>query len=269
MHLQDAHSVMVEDNGRGIARSDLPALCEPGGTLASAPRRGASLARIASVACITITSRPAGSFETCVKTLEHGNKMREGLASTPRRRQGTTVEVSKLFHSQPVRARHTARYYQLTLSVVHIPICLPREERHVAAAQQVVLQAAACCTHVAMRMTLGPTVVVDLPKVVHMVILLFFCMQPTRQQGHPPDAPLQQLWALPADALCPVHVALGQLTIEGVVGVPSSAAHDAMLSTLWVDGCVKDADEAVGYLSDVLADVLQRGRKRSGSAWYL
>lgn len=159
VHLQDEHSVSVEDNGCGIARNDLPALCQPGGTH-STTRRGTSLARIASVACVSITSRPRGSFETCCKTVSHGCT-REGLASTPRRRHGTTVEVTELFYAQPVRARHAARV-----------------QRDVADVQQCILQAAACNTHVGMRMTLGAAhrVVIDLPKVHSSVYTWYTCI---------------------------------------------------------------------------------------------
>lgn len=106
LHHCDAHSVMVEDNGCGIARNDLPAL--PGGTHA-AGRRGTALARIASVATITITSRPRGSLETCYKAVSLQEDVREGLATAPRRQHGTTIEVAELFSTQPVRARHAAR----------------------------------------------------------------------------------------------------------------------------------------------------------------
>lgn len=104
---------------------------------------------------------------------------------------------------------------------------------------------------------------------VHVHIIVVVVHVHIKSQAHTPESAVQQLWALPPDALCRARVAVGPLTMTGVLGVPSSAAHDATLSTLWVDGCAVDAGEAVAYMSDMLGEVLfgARGRRRNnGSA---
>lgn len=103
------NALIVEDNGCGIPRADLPALCTPCSTSArTAHRSGRALARIASVARLCITSRPRGSFETVCKVVQQGVVVNQGVASAPRAHHGTTVEVTQLFDSVPVRARHHA-----------------------------------------------------------------------------------------------------------------------------------------------------------------
>ncbi len=109
LHGAANNALVVEDNGCGISRADLDALCTPGSTSAcTAHRSGRALANIGSVSHLCITSRPHGSFETVCKVMHQGHVARQGVAAVSRTVHGTTVEVHHLFEAVPVRARHQA-----------------------------------------------------------------------------------------------------------------------------------------------------------------
>ncbi|EIE26083.1 hypothetical protein COCSUDRAFT_40245 [Coccomyxa subellipsoidea C-169] len=68
--------------------------------------RGEALASLAEAACLEITSKARGAFETHTKLLQGGRVLKEGLALEQRIKQGTRVTVRDLFFNKPVRRKH-------------------------------------------------------------------------------------------------------------------------------------------------------------------
>ncbi len=103
--------IRVRDDGRGMAAADLALAVESHATskiaalddlehIATLGFRGEALPSIASVAALTITSRPVEA--------DHGHRLEPGQAQTPMpapHPPGTTVEVRDLFHSVPARRK--------------------------------------------------------------------------------------------------------------------------------------------------------------------
>ncbi len=68
--------------------------------------RGEALASLAEAACLEITSKARGAFETHTKLLQGGRVLKEGLALEQRIKQGTRVTIRDLFFNKPVRRKH-------------------------------------------------------------------------------------------------------------------------------------------------------------------
>ena len=104
-------SISVEDDGAGIAREDLPLALKRHATskiaslsdlesVATMGFRGEALAAMASVADLSITTRPVGA--------PHAWRLhaRSGELSSAARPTGATVELQKLFFSTPARRKY-------------------------------------------------------------------------------------------------------------------------------------------------------------------
>ncbi|MFH1416834.1 MAG: DNA mismatch repair endonuclease MutL [Planctomycetota bacterium] len=105
--------IRVADNGRGIARDDLPLAVAPHATskiyaqddlfnIRSLGFRGEALASIASVSHLTIRTRPAEQLEACELQCTDGLAQPVRSSASP---VGTTVEIRNLFYNVPARRK--------------------------------------------------------------------------------------------------------------------------------------------------------------------
>lgn len=106
------NQIKISDNGQGIVAEDLPLAIAAHATskisalddlyaITSMGFRGEALASIASIARVTISSKPANQ--------EHGMQLdnrEQGIHLTPcARNQGTTIDVRDIFYNAPVRKK--------------------------------------------------------------------------------------------------------------------------------------------------------------------
>ena len=106
------NQIKISDNGEGIAADDLPLAIEAHATskirqlidlysITSMGFRGEALASIASVARVTLSSRPANQAHAMMLSVEGDSVQFQACA----RNQGTTLDVRDLFFNAPVRKK--------------------------------------------------------------------------------------------------------------------------------------------------------------------
>lgn len=72
-----------------------------------------------------------------------------------------------------------------------------------------------------------------------------------------------QLWALPQEALQPVHVTHQHVSLHGVLAIPTATTHDPTMSIVWQQGDPAAAEvheQVLMYLCTILDNVMARGR---------
>lgn len=108
----DRWTIKCEDNGVGISRSELSKVAAerywtsktlPGDELQEGRRetfgfRGEALASLRDMALLEIVSRSQGSEETVSLVARGAERLYEGVASTSRATEGTTVWVRDIFY---------------------------------------------------------------------------------------------------------------------------------------------------------------------------
>ncbi|ORY75708.1 hypothetical protein BCR35DRAFT_306246 [Leucosporidium creatinivorum] len=141
----DRWTIKCEDNGLGISRSELTKVAGerywssktlPGEELQEDERetlgfRGEALTSLRDMALLEIVSRSQGGEETVSLVARGGERLYEGVASTPRATEGTTVWVRDIFYKWPVRRKplstpsaritllNSFRHSLSTLSLLH------------------------------------------------------------------------------------------------------------------------------------------------------
>ncbi|MCW5635343.1 MAG: DNA mismatch repair endonuclease MutL [Rubrivivax sp.] len=199
-------SLVVEDDGEGIARDDLPWAVKRHATskiasladlesVATMGFRGEALAAIASVAELAIVSRTAGD--------EHAWRLdaRAGEVAPAARARGTTVEVQELFFATPARRKF------LKSDATELAHCTEAVRRHALA---------------------RPDVGFALWHEGRLVV-----------QWRPAAAALRRADVLGAEfgaASVALDATLGPLTVEGRIGRPEAARARADSQYLFVNG---------------------------------
>ena len=151
------NQIKISDNGSGIAADDLPLAIEAHATskisqlndlyaITSMGFRGEALASIASIARVTLTSRPANQAHAIMLSVE-GNSTQLQVCA---RNQGTTLDVRDLFFNAPVRKKFLKSPQQefqaieavvkrFALSAPHVAITLKHNDK-----QTLILSPAVC-----------------------------------------------------------------------------------------------------------------------------
>ncbi len=91
-------------------------------------------------------------------------------------------------------------------------------------------------------------------------------------QGRPMTTTLMHLWALPLEALHPVHITTPHVVLHGVLAIPRATTHDPTMCVVWQQGdvgAVEVHEHVLMYLQGVLEAMQGRGRgavsrKRNG-----
>ncbi len=202
--------ICVRDDGRGIARDDLPLAVEPHATSKIASDddlfrirtlgfRGEALASIASVSRLEITSRTADSDVAFRLRVEGGQVGQPEPCAAP---PGTTVDVRDLFYCVPARAKflRTAQTEMGHITEQLARLALPHPR-------------------VAFRLTHGRRVVHELPAT---------------------DTIRERIASFYTDALAagllPVHRESGPLRIEGWIAPPAESRGSGKWEYVFVNG---------------------------------
>ncbi|GMH33785.1 hypothetical protein BSKO_01619 [Bryopsis sp. KO-2023] len=227
------YSFSVKDNGCGIEPSSMTHVCKRHCTSKSRTSssdgempckfgyRGESLASIAEMAVVHITSRGQGSFETLSKIVRGGKVLKCGVSLKARTQSGTTVSVRNFMYNRPVRQKQAIR----TRSQQCKEMSLIRENLF-----RMLLPA----PHV----ELGLYVTGDEEPLLHL------------KQGRTKESSLQYIFNDRHSSLVHLSQTLNSMSIEGSILLPPLGHHSKEKQYFYVNGrhmhC-KKASEIIGH----------------------